>query len=124
MLGYLILLFYFSCEDTLIELRTRNVSVASRSSAGISAEIEKRSRSVSGGESRSSDELSARNSPRRSEPSVGNNVSLFLSASEIDIAFEDDQSTVFNISGVYSNPEQTADGEIIFNPVHRSSSLC
>jgi len=109
----------------MLELRTRNVSDASRrSSAEISAEVEKRSRNVSEGESRSSDELSARNSPRRSEPSVGNNVSLFLSASEVDIAFEDDQSTVFNITGIYSNPEQTADNEIIFNPVHRSSSLC
>lgn len=104
-------------------MRTRKVSAASRSSAEISAEIEKRSRNVSEGESRSSDDLSVRNSPRRSEPSVGNNVSLFLSASEVDIAFEDDQSTVFNNTGIYSNPEQTAENEIIFNPVHRSSSL-
>ena len=104
-------------------MRTRNVSAASRSSAEISAEVEKRSRNVSEGESRSSDDLSVRNSPRRSEPSVGNNVSSFLSASEVDIAFEDDQSTVFNITGIYSNPEQTAENEIIFNPVHRSSSL-
>lgn len=104
-------------------MRTRNVSAASRSSAEISAEVEKRSRNVSEGESRSSDDLSVRNSPRRSEPSVGNNVSLFLSASEVDIAFEDDQSTAFNITGIHSNPEQTAENEIIFNPVHRSSSL-